>query len=71
MSSLDEDPRTTGASNRITSIHSQPSSPNHTLAFSLLEGPAHSLASRAIPPAHATAVLLSTRVNHKVAAHVL
>lgn len=66
MSGLDE-----GHRGRITGIHSQPSSPSHTLAFSLLEGPAHSVTSRAIPPAYTTAVLLSTRVNHEVTAHIL
>lgn len=59
------------AGNRIIGTQWQPSSPNHTQALSLLEGPAHGVASRAIALAYTTAVLHGTRVNLKVAAHIL
>lgn len=62
---------TTGAETKIAGTHSQFSSPNHTQALSLLEGSAHGVASRAITLAYTTAVLHGTRVDLKVAAHVL
>lgn len=67
-SSLDEEHRGREEDYRHTFTAQQP---QHTHAFSLLEGPAHGMASRAIPPAHPTAVLLSTRVKLEVTAHFL
>lgn len=55
----------------MAGTHSQSSSPNHTQSLSLFEGSAHGVASRAIALAYTTVVLHGTRVNLKVAAHIL